>query len=1264
MRSRILVVGRDIALRGRLGRTLNAAGYGVEFAEGAAQARQMGRKDIALAIVAAESTGPTPEHLIQELRSTVGKTLVVSTSPSRRARCDALDPADEAELLARIAEATNPAPDAELETAVLEFAGYRLDLAGHSLSTESGSEVPLTRGEFRLLQAFLQHPGRALTRDYLLQILAGRDAEAFDRSIDMLVVRLRRKVEPNPRRPRLIVTVAGVGYKFTARVRNAEVIAVPESTAAQPASTPTAAVPSVPERRHVTVLAAELVGPLPHDPEELRTLFAVYRNKVDAAITRYGGSVVQCHMRESLARFGYPVALEYAAERAIHAAFALAEELADSNSILPPGLAIRTGVASGLVVADPAGEVVGEAPGLAIRLCDLAAPGQVFVCDRTRRLAGTLFAFHDVGRRAVTGLTDLVQGWQVLEPSTLTSHSEALYADLQLPLVGRDDELDLLLRAWRQVASGRGRVVLLSGEPGVGKSRLLAGLEEALADVPHTSLRYFCSPLYTDIALHPIVTRWRQEADFTRADSADMRLRKLEAILAPVDLPSEDIALIAALLAVPTGERYSVPDLSPQRRKERTYAALHRRLFSRTRAGPLLMLFEDVHWADSSSLELFDGVVEQLADLPILLVISFRPDFTPPWIGRAGSTLITLSRLDHRHSAELATRVAGRQRLAPAVLDHIIAQAEGIPLFIEELTRAAIDATDGPVAAARQDAVPGSSQALLMARLDRLPAAKQVAQIGAVIGREFPHALLAAVARLPEAQLQRGLDDLLNSGLASRRGAPPDTVYAFKHALVQNAVYESLLKSRRAEIHAAIVAAAEADSCLALEPAVLAHHCAQAGLIAEAAAWYRVAGMRSAEQFAAIETRTQLERGLRFAATLPDGTTRHRLEAELLVARGGILLRTQGNADVEAGAAFTRAAELCDRLDSPETLARALWGRFIFASHRGDVTAAHGIGRKLTRLSEEVGEAWIGGLARTVMGIACFWQGHFTEARRQHEKASVLLAQAQETDRDLPAMTDWRPEFLLRAYPALTMACLGYPEQAGHAVRAIHRPGAQVSYVLAQALAVLGRALIVLRDDASLRRWATAHITLCEERGYRLCAASRCALGWLEAREGRARQGLQTLQAAITRQRDLGISLHLPLFLGLEADALACDERWSEALSTVRIALELSGRTGETWFDSELHRRGGELLLKGPPSDTMAAERELLTALDIAHQQLARLFELRAAMSLARMRAARGELSEAHTLLASLYAWFTEGLNTVDLDEARWLLDDLRRSGA
>ena len=595
------------------------------------------------------------------------------------------------------------------------------------------------------------------------------------------------------------------------------------------------------ERRPLSVMFCDLIGSTALsarlDPEDLREVIRGYQACVVATIQQFDGFIARYVGDGVLIYFGWPEARETDAERAVRAGLAVAAAVSGISASGEP-LHVRVGIATGLVViGEPIGSgdsrqqtAVGETPNLAARLQGLAGPDQVVIDVATRRQIGGLFECQDLGTVELKGLPVAVPAWQVLGEGVVESRFDALRGSTMMPLIGREEELELLLRRWQRAAAGEGRVVLLTGEPGIGKSRLLVEFEAQLATETHATLRYFCSPQHQGSALHPVIARWEQEAGFARSDTAEQRLCKLELVVGPDGLSSTDVALLAGLLGIPTDERYPRSDLSPQQRKDRTFALLRRRLASLAQRRPVLVLFEDAHWVDPSSLELFDTLVSQITDLPILLVISFRPEFVPPWVGRAGVSLITLTRLDRRQSATLAAQVTTAHVLTPAIMERIIAQTDGVPLFIEELTKAILDTP--PNESPLMLAVPATLQASLMARLDRLPAAKHVAQIGAVIGREFSHNLLIATAGLVAVQLSKGLDELVAAGLVFRRGLPPDAIYSFKHALVQEIAYESLLKARRQHVHGRIAETArdQLQEWANAEPEIIAHHFTQAGL--------------------------------------------------------------------------------------------------------------------------------------------------------------------------------------------------------------------------------------------------------------------------------------------------------------------------------------------------------------------------------------------------------------------------------------------------
>jgi class 3 adenylate cyclase/tetratricopeptide (TPR) repeat protein len=802
---------------------------------------------------------------------------------------------------------------------------------------------------------------------------------------------------------------------------------------------------SASERRQITVLFCDIVGSTPLstrlDPEEFRDLLSAFQLNVTAAVTATGGYVARVIGDGLLVYFGWPHADEAHAESAVRAGLAVIDTTRTHD------LSVRVGIASGLVLigdlmgAGAARELmaVGETVYLAARLQTLAAPDTVVVSDVTHAQTSLLFEMEDLGAVELKGFSTAQRVWRVHRETALSGRSEALFASTQAPIVGRDKELGFLLRQWRQTIAGDGRVVLLSGEAGIGKSRLLAALEERLAGEQHFSLRYFCSPHHQDDALYPIISRWEREIGFARADTPEDRIRKLEAIVASRGLAPKDTPLLSAMLSVPLGDRYPRLDLSARRLKEKTFDMLIGRLESLARVRPVCVVFEDAHWADPTTLELVEAGIDRLAGLPVFRIISFRSEFIPPWTGRPNVARLTLERLDRQASTALASQVAAQHVLPPALRDQIIRQTDGIPLFIEEMTKAVLEETTGKPTSTEAIVVPSTLQGSLMARLDRLPVAKQVAQLGAVIGRNFSHALLAAIADLPAALLAQGLRELVESGLAFQRGIGFEALYAFKHSLVRDVAYESLPRNRRTEIHAAVVTAAETDSDVgSIRPGRLGHHCAQAGLIAKAASYYRLAGEHAAEHAGLAETRNYLERGLRFARSLPDGADRHLLEAELLIALGRLLMAIKGQSDPEANTVFGRAVQVCRQLGDPEMLARSLFALGAIAMSRGELQSVQTISADLLDLARSNRNDGIAIAGHVRLGILTFYQGRLDAARDNLSRALDLCNDDRWHLPDL-AITS-TPDVAAEAYLAHTLAHLGFAEMAiTHAEQAVER---------------------------------------------------------------------------------------------------------------------------------------------------------------------------------------------------------------------------------
>jgi len=1019
------------------------------------------------------------------------------------------------------------------------------------------------------------------------------------------------------------------------------------------------------ERRQLTVMFCDLVGSTELsarlDPEDLREVIAAYHRAVTETVRSCDGFVAKYMGDGVLTYFGYPRAHEDDAERAVRAGLGVidAVRLLDVKSI---ELRARVGIATGLViVGDLIGEgsaqeqsVVGETANLAARLQALAEPGAVVIGAGTRRLVGDLFEHRDLGAVEVKGIAEPVPAWQVLRPSGVASRFEALRGSPLSPLVGRDEEIDLLLRRWARAKSGDGQIVLISGEAGLGKSRIATELEERLYAEPHLCLRYFCSPYHQDSALFPFIDQLGRGAGFGREDFPAVKLEKLEALLALAAPPDEDVALLADLMSLPASRRHPLPNLSPQRKKELTLEALIRQLEGLSRRQPILVVFEDAHWVDPTSRELLDLTVERIGRLPVLLIVTFRPEFQPPWTGQPQVTMLALNRLGRRDRTTLVEQIAGGKALPNDVVDKIADRTDGVPLFVEELTKSVLESGVSPLG------IPTSLHDSLMARLDRLGSVRRMAQIGAAIGREFPYGLLHAVAGLPEGQLQAALSRLVASELVFQRGMPPDAVYIFKHALVQDAAHSSLLRVSRQQLHAKIAGALEAQSpeLMDNQPELFAQHYADAGLIDKSVAHWGKAGHRSAARSAMTEAAAQFQKGLDQLALLPDTPERQRQELELRSGLGAALMIVRGYAATETGQTNARACELWEQLGSPSEFLHVPYRQFFYHVNRCEFDLAERLAEDLLRLSRQHNDTAGLVLGHTCSGRTLVSVGRFVSARTHLEEALALYNPV--SHRPLAHQVGIYPEVTSRTNLATVLFCLGFPDQALASNRAAVAAARRLAHPPSLALSLgFGTIMLALAgDDAILGEQLDELAAVVAEHDIPVYRASGPLLrGWLKVKNGDVMEGMSLLRTGSTAYRATGQQAWMPLFAALEAAACEIAGQIEASMALVNEALQIAGRTGERWFAAELNRQKGQLLLQQAHTDD--AEQLYGKALRIAVAQDAKLWELRAAVSLARLRRDQGRRTEARDILAPIYGWFTEGFATQDLKEAKALLDAL-----
>jgi class 3 adenylate cyclase/tetratricopeptide (TPR) repeat protein len=1025
------------------------------------------------------------------------------------------------------------------------------------------------------------------------------------------------------------------------------------------------------ERRQLTVLFCDMVRftelASRLDPEELQGIVRSYEDTCAARISRYDGYVFQRLGDGIVAFFGYPLAHESEAERAIRAGLEIIDALAKHEVPGAGQLAVRIGIATGLVVVSSAEKgAVGETMNLASRLQTIAQPGSIVVSERVHRLAGGAFDYEDLGEQTLKGIAHPTHVYRVVGVSAAVSRFEAAHQEGLTPFVGREQEIALLRERWQLAQDGEGQVVLLSGEPGIGKSRILKTLRERLEHQGAQALRFQCSPYYVNSAFWPSIDNFERALTFGRDESPESKLDKLEALMVThYGRPLADVRFIASMLSVPCEQRYGALPMTPQKLKDETLRSLVDLTEAAARKQPSLMLFEDAHWADPTTLEVLDLLIDRISAIPLLVVLTHRPEFQSRWSQYGHVTALNLSKLTRAQSSAMVSKLTGGKALPDELLEQILVRTDGVPLFVEELTKSILESGALKASGDRYDysgatqtiTIPVTLRDSLMARLDRVVPGKEVAQIGAAIGREFSYELIAAVAPLTKAQLDDGLERLTESGLAVRHGTPPDATYSFKHALVQDAAYDSLLKSRRQELHGAIAQAIEArfPNLKNTEPEVLAHHLTAAGQTGTAFPLWQKAGVLALKRGALTEAISHLNRGLELISTLPQSSERDAGELRLRIVLGTAWLTLRGWPAPEVWTTLHPALALAKLHGDPERLLGVLEGLWTNTLTQGRVAESLDWVKELFGSAETTGHSDLIIFAHAAAAVTHFSLGEFIAAREHGER--VLALYDQEKHRRLAI----DPKTTVGVWAGHWTWMLGHPDQAVRISDATTAHARRVGYPLALGWALtLGAEAFDFRcEPEELRKRARE----CERLGHENSLPvlwgimAPIAYGWALIHEGRAAEGMPPLKAGIAGWEASGGRLLCPYWKSVLAEGMAHLGEVDDALQLINEQIGQVERWGERAHYAEILRlKGWMLSLRG---DLEGAEKNYLASLGWAHHQQAKSWELRTSTSLARLWHGQGRGKEAYELLSPVYAWFTEGFDTNDLIEAKTLLGEL-----
>lgn len=1037
------------------------------------------------------------------------------------------------------------------------------------------------------------------------------------------------------------------------------------------------------ERRQLTVMFCDLVGSTALsaslDPEDMRDVIASFQGWCTEAIRRYDGHIAKFMGDAVLAYFGYPFAHEDDPERAVRAALNLVTSSERLAQTAGQPLQVRVGIDTGLVVVgDLIGEgaaqeraVVGDTPNLAARLQSAAEPNTVLISENTRKLLGTVFVSEDRGQHELKGFADPIQVWQVVDATETESRFEGRQTGDQLtPFIGREEEIALLLHRWEQTLASEGQVALLCGEPGIGKSRITQTFRERIAAHQHRRLQYQCSPFFTNSAFYPVTDHLERAIRMAEATSTDMKLDVLEALLNQSGMEAaETVPLFADLLSLPTDDRYPPLDLSPQRQRERTVAAFAEYIEGLAGANPAFVIFEDIHWADPTTLEALDHLVSRIGNLPVFLLATYRPEFQNRWEAYAHVTPFLLNRLSKSDSADMVHRVAGKP--IPATLgDQIVQKTDGVPLFVEELTKAVIESAMVDDRGDRFEIsgtidgmeVPATLHDSLMARLDRLIPVKEVAQIGAAIGREFTYRLMEALSPMGRDELDAALDKLIDSQLVYQRGRTPEATYIFKHALVQDAAYNSLLRRDRLDLHEqiAVVLLANFPELADTEPELLAHHYTSALNLKEAIPYWLRAGQRAIDRSAFTEAASHFSEGLNTTRLLPEGIERDQHEMKFQAGLGTANLTLNGWGSQEAGQAYQRAMELSHGVKDPQLLLNVFWGTYVFEIVRGNIHETENRIEEMLKIAKEINDPDLTITAQMTWITTRPALGQFEVIRNGLPDFYKLYIP--ERHSKLVKTVNHDPKAVTQAWAAHSVWMLGYPDEALRLYEEQRRTAEEQDHLFQIAFSRVWATYILVfrRDWEHMRDVAEEARKIAEKETLKpILALSFVLKGVATAHLGAMADGISMLENGISGWDSAGGRLSMPIFRCWLAELLGMADRLDEGFAQLQLIEEQIAKWGEVTMEAELERLKGELMLRRSGADAADAETHFQNAIRLAQARKAKSWELRAGMSLARLWHEQGKSKEAYELLAPIYSWFVEGFDTQDLKDAKTLLNEL-----